>query len=182
MLRGKIVNLRIIEQDDFDIYTEWINSIEIMGKYLFGTQRSLQETMEQYGTRSREFGTFVIEKKDGTRIGILHFFDSKFGGYAKSKEVGFFLIPEERGNGFCTEAVGLVLDYLFLIHPLERIQAVCATTNIASRRVLEKSGFRQEGTLRRLAFFSGKHMDISIFSIIREEWSGPNLLGFDHKR
>jgi RimJ/RimL family protein N-acetyltransferase len=178
LLRGKAVNLRIIEKDDFGTYTEWVNSAEIMGEFLFGSQRSMQETEEHYSTRSHEFGTFVIEKKDGTRIGILHFFDSKFGGYAKSKEMGYFLIPEERGKGFCTEAVGLVLDYLFLAYPLVRIQAVCATTNIASRRVLEKSGFQLEGTLRQLAFFFGKHKDIAIFSILREEWNGPNTLEF----
>ncbi|MHA1907650.1 MAG: GNAT family N-acetyltransferase [Candidatus Thorarchaeota archaeon] len=179
MLKGKLVNLRIIEQDDLEEYTEWVNSIEIMGEFLFGRQRTIQEEKEQYSIRSPEFGTFVIEKKDGTKIGILHFFDSKFGGYAKSKEVGYFLIPEERGNGFCSEAVSLVLDYLFLVYPLIRVQAICATNNTASRLVMERNGFQQEGILRQVAFFSGKYADLEVFSILREEWNGPNVLDFD---
>jgi RimJ/RimL family protein N-acetyltransferase len=176
MLLGKKVNLRIIEPDDFDVYAEWINSVDVMGEFLFGRQMSIGEIERQYSTRSPEFDTFIIEKMDGTKIGILHYFDSKFGGYAKSKEVGYFLIPEERGKGFCTEAVSLVLDYLFLLFPLTRIQAVCSTTNVGSQRVLEKTGFNREGTLRKLAFFSGRNMDILIFSILRSEWNGPNIL------
>jgi len=181
LLEGKLVNLRIIEQDDFEDYTEWVNSIEVMGEFLFGRQNAIQETMERYISRSPEFGTFVIEKKDGTKIGIMHFFDSKFGGYAKSKEVGYFLIPEERGKGFCTEAVNLVLDYLFLVYPVVRIQAVCATKNIASRRVMEKNGFQREGILRQFGFFYGKYTDLAVFSILREEWNGPNVLDFGTK-
>ncbi|MHA1904602.1 MAG: GNAT family N-acetyltransferase [Candidatus Thorarchaeota archaeon] len=176
MLKGKLVNLRIMEKEDFATYTEWVNDVEIMGEFLFGRQNSIEETEKHYSTRSPEYGTFIIEKKDSTRIGILHFFDSKYGGYATSKEVGFFLIPEERGKGYCTEATGIALDYLFLLYPLLRIQAVCATTNIASMRVLEKSGFQREGTLRKLGFFAGKHRDIAIFSILRDEWNGPNAL------
>jgi RimJ/RimL family protein N-acetyltransferase len=165
-----------MEKEDFATYTEWMNDVEIMGEFLFGRQKSIEETEKHYSMRSPEYGTFIIEKKDCTRIGILHFFDSKFGGYATSKEVGYFLIPEERGNGYCTEAVGIALDYLFLLYPHLRIQAVCATTNIASIRVLEKSRFQREGTLRKLGFFSGKYRDIAIFSILREEWNGPNAL------
>ncbi len=176
MLVGKKVNLRIIEPDDFDVYVEWINSVDVMGEFLFGRQRSIGEIEKHYSNRAPESDTFVIEKKDGTKIGILHYFDSKFGGYAKSKEVGYFLIPEERGKGFCTEAVSLVLDYLFLLLPLVRIQALCSTTNIGSQRILEKNGFNREGTLRKLAFFSGRDMDILIFSILRSEWNGPNIL------
>ena len=179
LLKGKTVNLRIIERDDFEVYTEWVNSVEIMGEFLLGRQRSIIESENFYNTRSAEFGTFVIEKKDGSKIGILHYFDSKFGGYAKSKEVGYFLIPEERGKGYCTEAVQLVLDYLFLVHPLSRIQAICATTNKASQRVLEKCGFQHEGILRQLGFFSGTLKDLSIFSILREEWNGPTVLQFN---
>ncbi len=176
LLKGKTVNLRIIERDDFELYTEWVNSVEVMGEFLLGRQRSIIEAENFYGTRSSDHGTFVIEKKDGSKIGILHYFDSKFGGYAKSKEVGYFLIPDERGNGYCTEAVWLVLDYLFLVHPLDRIQAICATTNNASKRVLEKCGFQFEGILRQLGFFSGRLRDLSIFSILREEWNEPAVL------
>lgn len=173
------MNLRIIEKDDFVVFIEWINEAEIMGKYFFGRQRSVSEVEKFYETRSSEYGTFIIEKKDGTRIGILHFFEANFGGYAKSKEIGYFLIPEERGKGHTTEAVGLVLDYLFLVEPVLRIQATCATTNVASERVLQKNGFQREGILRQLGFFSGKYRDLAIFSILREEWDGPNFLEFE---
>ncbi|MHA2043807.1 MAG: GNAT family N-acetyltransferase [Candidatus Thorarchaeota archaeon] len=170
-----------MEQEDYEDYTRYVNNIEIQGEFLFGRQKSILEIEKQYSTRSSEWGTFIIEKKDGTMIGIIHFFDSKFGGYAKSKEVGYFLLPEERRKGFCSEAVGLVLDYLFLVYPLVRIQAVFSTTNDASRRVPEENGFQQEGTLRKLAYFSGKHIDIEIFSVMREEWNDPNVLDLGFK-
>lgn len=59
MLKDKNVNLRIIEQDDFDEYAEWINNIEVMSEFLFGRQRSVKEIESHYSTRTPEFDTFM---------------------------------------------------------------------------------------------------------------------------
>ena len=50
------------------------------------------------------------------------------------------------------------------------------TKNVASQKVLEKVGFKREGTLRKTYLLRGEWTDIFIFSILREEWIEPRTL------
>jgi aminoglycoside 6'-N-acetyltransferase len=69
------------------------------------------------------------------------------------------------------------VDYLFLTREIIRIQAVINKKDTASRRVLEKSGFKKEGTLRKALWNAeGKLADGNIYSILREEWKEPKAL------
>jgi len=71
-------------------------------------------------------------------------------------EIGYFFAPSERGKGYGTEAVQLIVDYLFLSKDLARIQAGVDVRNKASQRVLEKVGFQREGTMRKCLFIRGE--------------------------
>lgn len=82
----------------------------------------------------------------------------------------------ERKKAYCTEAVELFVDYLFLKQAIQRIQATTDNRNKASQRVLEKAGFTREGMLRKMLFMKGDWVDISMFSILREEWKEPKVL------
>lgn len=98
---------------------------------------------------------FFIEKKDGTKIGYIgHSYVMQMAG--KQLEIDYSLIPAERGKGYCTEVVRLMVDYLFLSKAENRIQAQTEPTNIASQRVLEKAGFKKEGILRSNFFIWGE--------------------------
>jgi RimJ/RimL family protein N-acetyltransferase len=91
-------------------------------------------------------------------------------------EIGYDLIPSERGKGYGTEAVQIIVDYLFLTKNIVRIQAVTNVDNIRSRRVLEKAGFIKEGTLRRVSRIGQEWGDALIYSVLREEWKEPKIL------
>ncbi len=93
-------------------------------------------------------------------------------------EIGFTLIPSERKKGYCTEVVKLFVVFLFLSKDIVRIQARTDTRNIASQRVLEKTGFKKEGVLRKIIFMRGEWRDLSLFNILREEWKEPKILKF----
>jgi RimJ/RimL family protein N-acetyltransferase len=84
------------------------------------------------------------------------------------------LLPGERGKGYCTEAVQLMVDYLFLSMDASRVQASISIRNKASERVLEKTGFTREGTIRKTA--RGERRDAYLYSILREEWKEPKIL------
>jgi RimJ/RimL family protein N-acetyltransferase len=68
------------------------------------------------------------------------------------------------------------VDYLFLSKHIGRIQAQTDPRNSASQKVLEKVGFKKEGTLRRQFFSRGMWRDAFIYSILREEWKEPKIL------
>jgi GNAT superfamily N-acetyltransferase len=56
-------------------------------------------------------------------------------------EIGYKIEPEFRGLGFATEAVQAVIDHAADHHGFTMLVAQARADNVASRRVLEKSGF-----------------------------------------
>ena len=69
-----------------------------------------------------------------------------------------------------------MVDYLFLCRSIVRIQATANVRNKASQRVLEKAGFKIEGTIRKYLLVRGVWTDYYLLSILREEWKEPKIL------
>lgn len=178
MLEGKKVNLRVVEKGDIDFLAESINDIDFNSEFLPISQTSKAETLRKFENPSQiatlcERQRFIIEKKDGTRIGtIAHWLAQP----ERFLEIGYDVIRSERGKGYGTKAVQLMVDYLFLSKNVARIQALTDVRNKASQRVLEKAGFQKEGTLRKAGFVRGHKTDAYLYSVIREEWKGPGIL------
>jgi RimJ/RimL family protein N-acetyltransferase len=177
LLEGKNVNLRIMEKEDLPLFVEWSNNPDFLGEFwdFSPAQRSRTEIEKTLENNPFEYRHFIIEKKDGTRIGLMNHFNM-LHPMGKLLEIGYVLVPKERLKGYCTEAVQLILEYLFLSKNVERIQASTHLENKASQRVLEKTGFKREGIMRKVLFSRGQWKDGVIFSILREEWKGPKIL------
>lgn len=85
-------------------------------------------------------------------------------------EVGYWLGVEFWGRGIATAAVRAITAFAFAAHAeLERLYAVPFATNAASARVLEKAGYRLEGTMRRSAIKDGRVLDQWLYAILRDE-------------
>ncbi len=171
MLEGHRVNLRVLEKEDLPLLTEWNNDPEFGGEFEPLEQASLYEIEKWYETLRPEEKWFIIEKKDGTKIGqIMHL---PAGPHVK---IGYRIMPGERNKGYCTEAVKILVDYLFLSKNIVRIESGANPENTASWRVLEKAGFTKEGVMRKKVFARGKWLDEVRYSILREEWKEPKVL------
>jgi RimJ/RimL family protein N-acetyltransferase len=181
LLEGKNVNLRVMEKEDLPLFSEWLNNPEFWGRYFAPLQRSRAEMEKMLESNPLEMKAFMIEKKDGTKIGLVSHFNM-LAPYGKMQEIGYALVPGERGKGYCTEATQLMLDYLFLSKDIARIQATTHLGNAASQKVLEKAGFKREGTLRKAIQSRGEWTDLVIFSILREEWKEPKVLTRTEKK
>jgi RimJ/RimL family protein N-acetyltransferase len=158
-----------MEKEDLPILKEWDNEIGIMGEY----EPIIQETkadLERQFDKSTDGQWFFIEKKDGTKIGLIAHF------VAHGTVIGYAVLPNERRKGYGSEAIEIIVDYLFLTKNIVRIQAETHPENIASQRVLEKAGFKKEGIIRKSFFSRGVWRDTAMFSIIREEWKEPKIL------
>ncbi len=169
LLEGKNVNLRVMEKEDTPLVLEWLNTPEFYGQYFSPIQRTTSDWEKASESNPFEFKDFIIEKKDGTKIGfIAHCF--VLHPWGKMVEIGYGLVQNERGRGYSTEAAQLMVDYLFLSKEIECIQASTDIENTASQRVLEKTGFKKEGIMRKRFFYNGQWKDMILFSILREEW------------
>ena len=84
---------------------------------------------------------------------------------------GYVIVQSEWGRGYATEAL-LAMRGLAGELGVQRLYAACHPDHLPSRRVLEKAGFRFEGTLRRFAEFPnlapGVAMDAVCYSFVGE--------------
>lgn len=86
----------------------------------------------------------------------------------KAKMVGYALSEAYWGKGIMTEALKEVIDYGFEQLPIDVITAYCYSSNVRSRKVLEKCGFEYEGTLRQAEKrFDGKVYDLRCYSLLK---------------
>ena len=63
-------------------------------------------------------------------------------------DVGYILTRELWGRGFMTEAARTVVAWAAQLDGVHRVWATCDAENVASARVLEKTGLAREGRLR----------------------------------
>lgn len=85
-------------------------------------------------------------------------------------EVGYGLLPEERGLGYATEAAAAMVDLAFTALDAHRVAGRLDARNIDSARVLERLGMRFEGTFRGNEFVKGEWTDEAIYAITEDEW------------
>ncbi|HMG16652.1 MAG TPA: GNAT family protein [Saprospiraceae bacterium] len=88
----------------------------------------------------------------------------------KSAEIWYKLFPEFWSQGYATEVVKAILQYCFTELKLHRIEAGCATQNISSIKVLEKSGFLREGLKRKILPIRGEWIDNYFYAILEEDF------------
>ncbi|KAK2606157.1 hypothetical protein QQS21_003440 [Conoideocrella luteorostrata] len=84
--------------------------------------------------------------------------------------LGYFITPSAWGKGYATEAVAAAVRWTFETWPgLCRVEAEAYASNLASVRVLEKSGFRREGVRRRAVEKNGVVMDEIALAAVRAD-------------
>ena len=89
------------------------------------------------------YAVWMIEKRDGTHIGDLCFKGLRENGIA---EIGYGVLEAFQGQGYATEAVHAACRWAFQHPDVKSLEAETDAGNAASQRVLEKCGFRPDGT------------------------------------
>ena len=124
------------------------------------------------------FELAVERKEDGRVIGLVGMIRRDH----RQAEVGWGLGVEYRCQGYATEAARALMDYGFSSLGLHRIYADTDSDNIASWKVMERLGMRQEGLLRGAVYKEGKWVDRCIYGVLADEWSRYRVAkGREHK-
>lgn len=88
--------------------------------------------------------------------------------YRRSAEIGYWVAQSHWGKGLATTAVRAVTAYAFTTFDLLRIQAGVYAWNPASRRVLEKAGYRLECVRQHGIFKDGQVTDEFVLVTFRD--------------
>jgi [ribosomal protein S5]-alanine N-acetyltransferase len=83
--------------------------------------------------------------------------------------LGYWVVPPERGHGAATAAVNLVVPWALSVLDLRRLEAWVEPENLASQRLLRRSGFQAEGRLRNFLTIDDRSVDALVFSVIAPE-------------
>ena len=86
----------------------------------------------------------------------------------KNAEMGYWLAEPYWGQGIITAAIYQMIEYGFKTFDINRIFARPFGTNIASQKVLEKTGFVLEATFEKTFFKNGEYQDEWVYAVRRK--------------
>ena len=178
LLEGRSIRLKLRDKEDLDFFLDFWNNLDYYGDYEPIMEQMTRAEAEKQLADASKTAYFIIQKKDGTNIGLI----VHFGQSSGSITIGYAIEPAEHGKGYGTEALQLMVDYLFLAKEIHRVQANTDPDNKASQRLLEKVGFKREGVSRKSSFVRGQWRDEYHYSILREEWKEPKILTRTEKK
>jgi ribosomal-protein-alanine N-acetyltransferase len=92
-------------------------------------------------------------------------------GVAESGSLGYWIGERFARRGYMSEGLTLMLAFAFERLKLHRVEAACLPHNAASRGLLTKSGFREEGYAREYLAIDGVFQDHVLFGLLQEEWT-----------
>ena len=115
------------------------------------------------------YSFLVLRRHDEALLGALTLSNIR-RGVSQSVSLGYWIGLPHAGGGHMTAAVALAQRYAFQELRLHRIEAACQPCNLASIRVLEKSGFEREGAARNYLRINGNWRDHVLFGLGDDDW------------
>jgi ribosomal-protein-alanine N-acetyltransferase len=117
--------------------------------------------------------------REGTTLPFAVTYQGRFVGQATAGNIwrgslnscflGYWVDGRYAGRGIMPTAVGLLADHCFGAVRLHRVEANIRPENTASRRVVEKLGFRDEGVRERYLLIDGAYRDHVCYALTAEE-------------
>jgi ribosomal-protein-alanine N-acetyltransferase len=125
--------------------------------------------------RAREEGRalalFLVRRQDQRLMGAITL-DNIRRGPSQSAQVGYWIGPDFARQGLMTEALAAVVHHAFGILDLSRIEAACLPENVASRALLERSGFKYEGVAQSYLQIGGRWRNHVLYANLRGDRRG----------
>lgn len=84
----------------------------------------------------------------------------------QNAEVGYWLCSNFTGKGLATRAAQAVVEYLFDVENLHRVEMQCGVENFASRAVAERCGLSMEGIRRESHWITDRFVDHVVYGLL----------------
>ncbi len=171
MLHGDVVELRLVRERDLSTLFELLTNLDARGSYFplgVMSEPALRDEFDKNGFWDTDEGMLLMINGDGEIAGEIEYFPITH--YLQGYELSYQLFGDQHaGHGYTTEAVRLLVDYLFGRKRVNRMQLNIHPDNAASKRVAAKCGFTFEGLMRGCWFHQGVYNDLEIWSLLRHE-------------
>jgi len=181
-LEGTLVNLVPYNEQFWRLDRRWYNGegsfFWYMGERLIATQnfvdeirQMINEDRERRDPRMR----FGIETKDGVPIGMYGL--NVVLPHCRNASLSVMIAePAYWGGGYGTDALLLIVDYVFNWLDMRRVWLETMGINARAQAHLAKVGFRLEARRRAATFADGQYVDVLMYGLQRDEWPGRAAL------
>ncbi|MEK4091510.1 MULTISPECIES: GNAT family N-acetyltransferase [unclassified Viridibacillus] len=176
-LENERIYLRNLQVSDAPIMLENTTDEEI--RYMTGTKpnftlNQIKAHINNVNNDSSRYDFAICLKNNDQMIGELSIFEID----EENNKAGFRISMssiELTGKGYGTEAIIIVLRFVFEELKLNRLQLEVFSHNLRGIRVYEKVGFVKEGVLRESLYYNGTYSDEVIMAILRKDYENLPL-------
>ncbi|MEO8392299.1 MAG: GNAT family protein [Chloroflexota bacterium] len=171
IFEGKLVRLRAEEPTDKAAFRRWVQEDTESSRLIYRIpfpESSVQAAAGEPKAPQGDNFDFVIETLGGEVVGGIdpHDCDPRCGTFM----YGIGIFPEHRRKGYSSEALRLMLGYLFRERRYQKCTVEVFSFNLPSIRLQERFGFTLEGRLRRTIYSEGAYHDSLFFGMTTEEF------------
>ncbi len=135
------------------------------------TRGAFRRRIKRYQKETRQdsaYVFFVLRQSDDALLGGCTLSNVR-RGVTQCCTMGYWIGAKFARQGYMTNAVKALVPFVFKTLGLHRIEAACLVDNEASKNLLARTGFRQEGLARRYLLINGAWADHLLFALLKEE-------------
>lgn len=119
---------------------------------------------------------FLIRRDDDMLLGAITM-DNIRRGPAQAATLGYWVGAPFARKGYMREAIEAIVHHAFHKMDLSRVEAACLPENDASRRVLERAGFKFEGVAQSYLQIAGRWRNHVLYANLRSDRRGKTEAG-----
>lgn len=143
------------------------NTLTIPYPYLIQDAIDFISYQISYSDSDREMSLAIEDKNTGELVGSIGLICSQIH---KRCEVGYWIGEEYWNMGYATEALRVMIKYIFEIKGYNKVFGRHFDTNPSSGKVMEKAGMVYEGTEREHYLRNGEYLNVKNYSILKREY------------
>lgn len=135
------------------------------------TRGAFRRRIKRYQKETRAdsaYVFFVLRESDNALLGGCTLSNVR-RGVTQCCTLGYWIGARFARQGVMTKAVKALIPFVFKTLGLHRIEAACLTDNDASKSLLGRCGFTQEGLARKYLLINGRWADHLLFALLKED-------------
>ncbi|HSU41141.1 MAG TPA: GNAT family protein [Polyangiaceae bacterium] len=168
---GRRVYLRAPRESDRDEFVRRARaSRELHRPWVYAPETSGQFDAYLLRCGMESERSFLVCTRDDDAIAGVFNLSQIAHGFFESAYLGYYAFASHAGRGLMAEGLELVLRHTFRELKLHRLEANIQPGNDASKRLVERAGFRYEGYSERYLKIGGRWRDHERWAITREDW------------
>jgi len=171
-LVGKHINLRALEPTDLEFlfqtendesFWEVSNTQKPFSKFLL---QQYLENAQQDIYEAKQLRLMIAENDSNTSVGMIDVFN--FEPKHKRAGIGILINSEFEGKGYATEALQLLVNYMFMHLDLHQVYANITDDNLKSISLFEKQGFKKIGIKKDWIYSNGIYKNELLYQLIHD--------------